>query len=193
MKITIIILFIINTVNLFSQDYDYPLSSSRFGIKAGVNFAGVLSENFENTDFRTGFNIGLTVEGMITEKFGFQIEGFYSQQGFELDQSVGNRLSVKIDYIQLPILAKAYFFKGFNMQAGIQMGFKVHENIDANFADFATEEMYNFDFQLIFGLEYIFKNGFFIQVRYSYGLSEIIDGSEISSSVLSTGVGFMLY
>ncbi len=176
---------------------DYPLQSALLGIKGGVNFSTANAENIDNLDFRTDFYVGLAVEALITEKFGFQVETFYSRQGFEYEEliNVGKGI-VKIDYIQVPILAKAYLIEGFNIQGGLQLGFKVNEDVDIPLESNISLDpntIRDFDFQLASGIEYKFKNGFFVQARYSYGLSEIIDNSEIHNSLLSTGIGFMFY
>ncbi|WP_299216236.1 porin family protein [uncultured Aquimarina sp.] len=193
-------LFLIITILLFSTAcaQDYPLQSALMGVKGGANFSTVYSENIDDLDFRTDFYAGLAVEAMLTDKFGFQVEAFYSRQGFKSNESLQTeKIAVKIDYIQFPILAKAYLLEGLNIQGGIQLGFKIDEEVNnrllANDVDPELDAIRNFDFQLASGIEYKFKNGFFIQARYSYGLSEIIDDLEVYSSVLSVGVGFMIY
>ncbi len=135
---------------------------------------------------------------MLTDKFGFQVEAFYSRQGFTSNELLQTeKIAVKIDYIQFSILAKAYLLKGLNIQGEIQLGFKTDEEVNnslsINDVDLESDTIRDFDFQLVSGIEYKFKNGFFIQARYSYGLSEIINDLEVYSSVLSVGIGFMLY
>ncbi|PKV50201.1 outer membrane protein with beta-barrel domain [Aquimarina sp. MAR_2010_214] len=183
-------------INSFAQDR--PLQSALLGFKGGVNFATVSAKNIDNPEFIIDFYVGFAIEAMLTEKFGFQIETVYSRQGFEFEQSPTTKQGVlKIGYIQVPVLAKAYLFEGFNIQGGLQLGFKVHEKASIDLVrsqlDLNTNTSNRFDFQLVSGIEYKFKNGFFIQARYSYGFSEIIDDSEIHNSVLSAGVGFMFY
>lgn len=200
MKIRQKLLSLIMTISLFTTALaqDDPLQSALLGFKGGVNFATVSTENLDNPDFRTDFYVGLAVEAMLTEKFGFQIETLYSRQGFELEETpTTEKIVGKIDYIQIPILAKAYLLEGFNIQGGIQLGFKINGEVDdsllANDVNLESDAIRDFDFQLASGVEYKFKNGFFVQARYSYGLSEIIDNSEIHNSLLSTGIGFMFY
>ncbi|TSE09187.1 PorT family protein [Aquimarina algiphila] len=179
----------------FTQDD--PLQSALLGFKGGLNFATVSTENLDSPDFRTDFYVGLAAEAMLTEKFGLQIETLYSRQGFEIRHQFREKRTVKINYIQVPILVKAYLLEGLNIQGGIQLGFKLNGEIDdsllVNDMDLESDAIKSFDFQLASGIEYKFKNGFFMQVRYSYGLSEIINDSEIHNSVLSAGIGFMFY
>ncbi len=196
MKKKIILLFlIINSFSVIAQDYDYLFSSSRVGAKAGINFTNLVSssEEFDNTEAITGFYIGLAFEGMVNEKFGINVEAIYTQNGFELKENGNNQKStIKIQYIQLPIITKAYLSKSFNVQLGLQMGFRINDKIKEEFlSDLNIRPINNFDFQLISGLEYLLKTGFFIQARYSYGLSEIIESSDAHSSIFSTGIGFM--
>jgi len=69
----------------------------------------------------------------------------------------------------------------------------VNNSLSINDVDLESDTIRDFDFQLVSWIEYKFKNGFFIQARYSYGLSEIINDLEVYSSVLSVGIRFMIY
>ncbi|SEL95655.1 Outer membrane protein beta-barrel domain-containing protein [Aquimarina amphilecti] len=193
-------LFLILIISVLTniQAQGNPLKSATLGLKSGINFATVIENNDNNIDFRTDFYLGLAVEAMITDKFGFQIESFYSRQGFNYEDPIDSKKeAVKIDYIQVPILAKAYLVNGLNIQAGLQMGFKVNENINSNSFlnshNTSTKSIKKFDLQLSSGIEYKFKTGFFTQIRYNYGLSEVIENSELHNSIFSLGIGYMFY
>ena len=57
--------------------------------------------------------------------------------------------------------------------------------------DFDSDSINSFDFQGTAGVEYKFPSGFFIQGRYSYGFSEMIEDVDVHNSVWSAGLGFM--
>ncbi|KZS38893.1 hypothetical protein AWE51_15035 [Aquimarina aggregata] len=196
-KFLSLIMIIVSCTTVFAQDD--PLQSALLGFKGGANFATISSRNLEDPSFRSDFYVGLAIEAMLTDKFGFQVEAIYSRQGLKINQQLSKRKEiVRLDYIQIPILAKAYIIEGFNIQGGLQFGFKVDESSPVTFplengVDFNIDTIRSFDFQLTSGIEYKFKNGFFMQARYSYGFSEIVDDSEAHNSVFSTGIGFMFY
>ncbi|WP_047419454.1 porin family protein [Cellulophaga sp. Hel_I_12] len=166
------------------------------GVKAGLNFATVAGNDFESPDGRTSFYGGLLVEVPVTDIFSFQSEVFYSGQGFDItNNSNQDDAAYQVDYIQVPLLLKVYLIDGLNIHAGPQFGFKVNEEIDfdpnADGGDIDTDAVKDFDFQLTTGVEYKFSGSVFIQARYSYGFSEMIENLDVHNSYVSAGIGFM--
>ncbi|QWX84638.1 PorT family protein [Cellulophaga sp. HaHaR_3_176] len=168
----------------------------QLGVKGGVNFSSVTGDGFESPDSRTSFYAGLLLEAPLSENLSIQPEVFYSGQGFDLsdDPNQGNS-EFQVGYIQVPILLKAYLFDGFNIQAGPQFGFKVNEEIDFdpsnNGGDIDSDVVRDFDLGLTAGLEYKFAEKFFVQGRYTYGFSQLIEDTDVHNSVISAGVGYM--
>ncbi|MCF8715305.1 PorT family protein [Joostella atrarenae] len=164
----------------------------QLGARGGVNFSSVTGDDIDSPDNRTSFYAGLVAEAPISERVSIQPEVFYSGQGFDVDDQ---DTEFQVDYIQVPLLAKIYLAEGFNLHAGPQVGFKVNEELDfeptEDAGDFDTDEINDVDFQLTGGAEYKFENGFFLQARYSYGLSEVVEDTDIHNSVFSAGLGFM--
>ncbi|MEC4116191.1 porin family protein [Myroides phaeus] len=193
----------------------------KIGAKAGVNFANL--SNAENNSNKTGFNVGAVVEVFINEKFSIQPELLYSTQGTKIKfseeflpgRSVNVKSTLKLDYINVPIMGKYYVADGFNVQFGPQIGFLTtakHEldnisisgnivGIDLNdlkgeFEEGDIKDMVNkVDFGLNFGLGYEHTSGVFADVRYNLGLTSIdkkIDGEQdkIKNGVFQISVGF---
>lgn len=176
----------------------------QLGVKGGVNFATVTGDDYDSPDSRTTFNLGLLAEIPFSQRFSIQPEVYYSGQGFNIDS--GNtanpfendgKLEYKLDYIQVPVLAKVYLIEGLSVQAGPQIGFKVNENVDFNPSDdnnnndVEIDKAKDIDFSVAAGLEYKFNNGFFIQGRYNYGVTELIKDQDVHNSVFQAGIGFM--
>jgi opacity protein-like surface antigen len=84
---------------------------SNAGIKGGYNLAAVRFDGSGETGQRHGFHIGVYGESFISESFSIQPELLYSQQGYEIKDA--NGFTQKLDYINLPILLKAYPSKNF--------------------------------------------------------------------------------
>jgi hypothetical protein len=168
----------------------------QLGIKGGLNFATVAGDNFDSPDGRTSFYAGLLAEAPLTDRVSLQPEVFYSAQGFDItDEPNSPDAQFQLDYIQVPLVLKLYLLDGLNIQAGPQFGFKINEETDLDptedGGDIGSDAIKDFDFQVTAGAEYKFAARFFVQARYSYGLSEIIENFDVHNSVLSAGIGFM--
>lgn len=143
----------------------------------------------------------MVIEAPINSLISVQAEAFYSGQGFgdnhedDGDFGLDNDIEFKVGYIQVPVLVKFNIVSGLSVMGGPQVGFKVHEEIDINPYDvgdqYETDAFEYIDFQLTGGAEFKFNNGFFVQARATYGVSEVIEDSELHNFVFSTGGGFM--
>ncbi|MBW2961224.1 porin family protein [Mesonia aestuariivivens] len=175
----------------------------QIGVKGGVNFSTFTGDDLGgDPDSRTSFNAGFVAEIPFSERFSIQPEVLYSGQGFDVKQSDQDNfldndenIEYQLDYIQIPVLAKIYLFKGLNVQAGPQIGFKINEEIDFqpndDAGDVDFDEAEDIDISLAAGIEYKFDSGFFIQGRYNYGFTELIKDYDVHNSVWQAGVGFM--
>ena len=192
----------------FAQD---DSTKPEFGAKAGVNFSNIVGDDVGDLDPRTSFNAGIFMEFPITERFSFQPEVLYSGQGFTImsnDQDnffdVDDNIEYQLSYIQVPLLFKVYLVEGLNIEAGPQFGFKINEEIDSQptndggdvVIDPDDSYIKGFDTNLALGAGYKFNNGFFLNARYTYGLTNIFKDDTIfenvdaKNSVWQFGLGF---
>src|SRR5690606_13158772 len=132
----------------------------RFGVKAGPNFA-----NFNGGDIdyssRTSFHAGAVAEIKATTNFSIQPEILYTSQGADVE-GIGD---FNLDYVAVPVLAKFYILTDkLSLDVGPQFSFLVDE---------AEESFENelFDFALAGGLGLNITNSFFVQARYTVGLT----------------------
>lgn len=165
----------------------------QFGIKGGLNASTVTGDDFDSPDGRTSFYVGLLAEAPLSERVSLQPEVLYSSQGFKL--SGDNDAEFQVDYLQVPVLLKIYLIDGLNIQAGPQFGFKVNEEVDfeptEDDGDFETDAIKDNDIGITAGAEYKFGQSFFLQARYSYGFSEMVEDYDVHNAVFSAGIGFM--
>ncbi|WP_318308448.1 porin family protein [Flagellimonas crocea] len=176
--------------------YGQNTNNVQLGVRGGANFATVAGDGFDSPDSRTSLYLGLLAEAPLTDHVSLQPEVFYSAQGFDItDEPDSPDAQFKVDYIQVPVLFKFYIADGLNLQAGPQFGFKVNESLDLAPGDdsgsFDSDSIKTFDLQGAAGVEYKFPSGFFIQGRYSYGFSEMVEDVDVHNSVFSAGLGFM--
>ncbi|SDB42289.1 Outer membrane protein beta-barrel domain-containing protein [Flavobacteriaceae bacterium MAR_2010_188] len=171
---------------------------SHFGVKAGVNFAKLTGDNVEDADGRTGFHIGAIYELMVGEKFFIQPELVYSQQG--LQSKVDDfETKLKLDYLNIPVMAKYYISEDFAIEAGPQVGILMNAKGESDGRDTDVKDFFKgSDISLGGGLSYNMETGLFLQARYMIGISNVFDGGDedtfgddLTNSVLSFSVGYM--
>lgn len=151
--------------------------------KVGVNVACLTDE--DDSEARVGFTGGVELGYQVTNKFALTGALVYSQQGAkaDYDELTG---TMKLDYINIPILANIYVAKGFALKAGIQPAFNVNKKITVGGISMDIEDAYeqgtgqrvkikSFDFSIPIGLSYEI-NGLIFDARYNLGISKIVDG-----------------
>ena len=167
-----------------------------FGAKAGVNFANVSADDDDDLDGRTSFHIGATAEFSLSETFSIQPELLYSGQGFTTKESDID-ITGKMDYINLPIMAKFYVAEGLSLEVGPQIGFLLNAKLegkdDGNSVsiDF-KDELKSVDFGANFGVGYKLDSGINLGFRYNLGLMNVSDedSDDLKNSVLQLSVGY---
>jgi len=179
----------------------------RLGAKGGVNFSSFSGDGFDAFDDpegRTSFHLGAFVEIPVTERFSVQPEVLYSGQGFDLvSRENADDTEVQLDYINVPVMAKLYLFKGLYAEAGPQIGFNVKNEIDSDPDDFNSgstpideDAINDIDFSVGLGAGYQFNSGFFVNARYNFGLTDVFNNedllidSDAKNSVFAVSTGF---
>ena len=162
---------------------------TKFGAKAGVNFASVNGDDVDDFDGRTSFHVGAVARIGISENFAVQPELVYSSQGFT-QSFEGVDFTGKLDYINLPILADFTVAEGFSLQAGPQVAFNISDDVEADGGGSESIDAESVDFGAAVGAQYRMDEGLFFQARYSLGLSEIVKDFDAKNSVISLSVGY---
>ena len=208
--IIIIVIALFGFVPMKAQDIN-------FGAKAGVNFASITGDDTDDLDGRTSFHVGIVAEIVISDKFSVQPELLYSSQGATSEDSyteeginIKEEGTVKLDYINLPVMAKFYVGEGFSLEAGPQIGFLLNSEIEMKLTASGagvsesisvTEDLKDhikgIDFGLNLGVGYKMENGLNFGARYNLGLSDANDDPEFfesdssfKNSVIQVSVGY---
>ncbi|TPN88691.1 porin family protein [Aquimarina algicola] len=160
----------------------------KFGIKGGLNFANFNelknSDLDIDTDSRTGYHIGAVLQLGLTESFAIQPEVLYSAQGTD---------DLDVDYLNIPVLAKFKFAKFLSIEAGPQFGFVVNDDIDKAFdeiVDSAEAESFDLSGAIGAGVEF---GPFFGQLRYNFGLTDVVDGFDGRNTAFQVSVGYYIF
>lgn len=184
----------------------------------GLNIAKLTKS--DDGKVRPGFVAGVEAEYGILENLGITAGVFYSQQGikaegeyaefFADDEFIVNDFShfkgkatIKLDYINIPILAQYYVIPGLAVKAGIQPGFCVTKKINFNGtvegsdgnpesidADYKfNDEIKGFYLSIPVGASYEYKN-FVLDARYNIGVTKAFKDGDSRHSVFSFTLGY---
>ncbi|WP_452221947.1 porin family protein [Lacinutrix salivirga] len=157
----------------FSQD-------ALYGVRAGYNISNLdFEDEFATTvphNHRNGFAIGFFAEYGVSKKVSIAPEIQFSAEGSKQE-------SLRIDYIQMPILVKFKLSDKLSIGVGPQASLKGHEYEDG---------YKNFAFSGIGGLEFMISDEFFFDARYTYGITNVFDdevGIEAKNANIQIGFG----
>ncbi len=189
--ILLIILFLETITTIKAQDKSMHKSSA--GIKGGYNLAAVSFDGDGETGQRHGFHIGVYGESFVSESFAIQPELLYSQQGYKIKNSSGV-FTQKLDYINLPVMFKAYPSENFFLEAGPQIGLAVShkEEYSGLFNSSQEYDPNSFDWGLNFGSGFKTNSGVSLSVRYHLGLGDLYDHEKAQNRVWQFSIGFDL-
>ena len=179
---------------VFANAQDKATSKSNGGIKGGYNLAAVNFDGNGETDQRHGFHVGFYGESFISDSFSIQSELMYSQQGYQIKNG-STTFTQKLDYINLPIMLKAYPSKNFFIEAGPQIGLAIsHKEVYEGFITTTREYDPNkFDYGVNFGAGFKTDAGISLGVRYHLGLGDLYDSNDKAfNRVLQFSLGFDL-
>ncbi len=161
-----------------------------FGLKGGLNIAGVHVQNTSSPDPKPSFHLGGLAHIHVTKYFAVQPEIMYSGQGFK--QTIANTdYKYNLHYINIPVLAQFMVGDGFRLETGPQLGILAAARQKVGGASNDIKGNYKpVDFGWVVGAGYIFPSGFGIDARYNLGISNINDVSatNVNNRVFQAGV-----
>ena len=168
-----------------------------YGLKSGMNISTINGDNTSNFQPRLGLTAGGFAELCMGDYASIQPETQYSQQGAKYTDRNGYDGTIKLDYINIPLMVKFKASKTFTFEAGPQAGFlltakdKFESSSDSGIEDI-KDDIEPIDFGANLGLIYDLQNGWFFGARYNLGLSNIYKSSDasIKNGVFQFSLGF---
>jgi hypothetical protein len=168
--------------------------------KVGLNIANY--KGTDGSDPRLGLAAGVELEYQLTNRFSVSAGALYSMQGSKDSRMDGGEkinMTIKTDYINVPVLINFYVVKGLAVKAGIQPAFNVKSDFvytyeGKNVGGKLTEvgiDIKSFDLAVPMGLSYEYKN-VVVDGRYNLGLMNIVDyeKDDTKNSVFQITVGY---
>jgi hypothetical protein len=168
------------------------------GVIVGANFAtlDVNPEQGPTFDRRTGLAAGIFFTLPLGPSLSVQPEVLYSQKGAKYKEGSAEA-TIQLDYVDIPVLARAGSSSGLVVFGGPSFGFKVRARLKTDFEGDSTEEdigdqVESFDLGLVVGAG--FQSGkFVLDGRYQWGLSNAnkdeFENAEVKNRVISVMLG----
>lgn len=185
-KLFLMAVMALATVSSFAQ---HRVGTVTIQPKVGLSLANVTKGD---GDIRVGAVAGAEFEYQVSDIFSLSAGALYSMQGCKGDVE-GYDATVKLDYLNIPILANVYVANGLAVKLGIQPGFNVTSkaSVEKGGTKVTTEldDVESVDFSIPVGLSYEINN-FVIDARYNLGVSKIMDGSDSKNSVFQFTLGY---
>jgi hypothetical protein len=144
-------------------------SQVALGVKSGINIATVkdLSTFPKN---RIGWYGGAFARIPIKRKFFFQPEILFSSKGYKFnDLADGEKVSVRLNYVTLPIFLGYKIDHKTKVLLGAEGGYLVKASLDQGKFDISNTFPQKFDVAMAIGLEYDLIKQLGIEIRYNYG------------------------
>lgn len=192
--------------------------------RVGVALANIANEEItfdkpQKGKYREGFVGGIDLQYQATDLLGVSFGVAYSRQGCKYNDTdlsgaaVGSYTAwsdcrTSIDYLNVPVLAHIYVAEGFALNAGLQAGFPVHENLHYVSTDVTVNKdgSYTYDpsenidtkdigtcspdISIPVGLSYEYAN-VVLDLRYNIGLTKVFKTTDKSrNSVFALTVGY---
>lgn len=182
-KVILMAAIMLSSISAFAQN---AVGTFSIQPKIGLNIADVTK--VKDSDPRVGVAVGVEGEYQVTDMFSVSGGIIYSMQGTQAEELV----RVKLDYINIPIMANVYIAKGLAVKLGIQQGFNVNSKAEAKAGGLKLEtevDANTLDFSIPVGISYDYKN-VVLDARYNWGLTKVADGEACKNSVFQITLGY---
>ncbi len=204
MKLRTLLLIIMMSVNLSI----IAQNEFNIGIKGGISYSGFHSGELSPYPTPLTYVFGFMGEYKLSNNLSIQSELLYTKKrGIasipdelrDPNYYPGGSIYSFLSYTNFPLEVKYYFNDNFAAEFGPQLDVLIKEETVLHFFDNSADTILNLkpnelQFSLNLGLSHEFIDDFLLQLRYSYGLSNVyseinpnIDGE---NSVLSFSIGY---
>ena len=225
-----LVMLLLASVGAMAQDVENPVGKFSIIPRIGVALSNWSDNNIMvnmnggeeiKSKNQAGFLGGLDVEYRASEYVGVSLGAYYARQGFrypdyETETDADKKLyvgtknqHVNLDYIQVPLMLKAYITRQFVAQVGVQAGFlcgdgklkaeetqlerdkngsTIHKETESVSSPWPTKKM---DISIPVGVSYEYMN-VILDARYNIGLTKVNkdDVSKSKNKVLTFTVGY---
>ncbi|TGX83196.1 PorT family protein [Palleniella muris] len=186
-KLLLLAAIIMTSVGAYAQ---HEVGSITIQPKVGMNIASLTKA--DGADSRIGLAVGAEAEYQIEDRISLSAGLLYSMQGATASED-GVDETIKLDYINIPILANIYVTKGLALKVGVQPGFNVTHKYKVEKGSASASDdidgVKSFDFSIPVGASYEFSN-LVLDARYNWGLTKVFKDANSKNSVFQITLGY---
>ena len=197
-KLLFLSLLLLSTVGIFAQ---HEVGTLSIQPKVGLNIADF--RHAGRCEMRLGLAAGAEVEYQLAKRFSMSAGVLYSQQGTKRTKKyilmMDAKENIKVDYINIPVMANVYVAEGLSLKLGVQPAFNVRAKSKSSLEPLGIyslsslsdigDDVKKFDFSIPIGISYEFKY-IVVDARYNYGVTALTKGSEPRNSVFQFTAGY---
>lgn len=183
-KIILIAAALVISTSAFAQ-FDW-------GVKGGLNISGVRDTDY---DAKPSFYVGAFAEMEFMYFLSFQVEAVYSRQG-GYDKVDGTKQWLRLNYLNIPVLAKFHVIDKLSINTGPQFGFLLGDKLKTKKGGTTIKHSIDgtktFDFSWAIGASYRITPKIDIDARYNIGLNKCAKDVDYKpkNSVFQIGAGY---
>jgi long-subunit fatty acid transport protein len=173
--------------------------------KVGLNLATMTNDDDAKT--RSAFTVGGEFGYVASHNVALSFGAMYSQQGCKA-KFQGIDGTIKMDYINVPVIAAYRVTDNLSVKVGLQPGFLINDKVKISSngvtAEVGLEESYksagmdvtlnSFDLSIPIGISYDFDK-IQLELRYNAGLTKVLStpsGDGTKNSVIQFTIGYKL-
>lgn len=167
------------------------------GPKFGWNITNV--SNIDDSKNKFSIHVGAFAEVKVNDYLSIQPELVYSRQGLRHEKIEGWKYKSRVNYLNIPVLAKLYVLENLSVDLGPQLGFALNgKDKYKKSGDTRTEKIRHLntvEVSFAVGVSYNW-NDLMFSARYNIGLSNVMDkdwvGGNNKNHVFQLSVGYRL-
>ena len=159
--------------------------------KVGITIANLT--DLDGNDSKIGMIAGAEFSYTILPVIDIEAGLLYSMQGAKWSAEVGD-CKMKLEYINVPLMASAQLYKGLRIRTGVQFGFLTKSSGDYDLDNDVDlkDNTKKVDISIPLGLSYEYQS-FVLDARYNLGLNRTYDsefGLKSKNSVFNITLGY---
>ena len=177
--------------------------TNEFGVNVGLNESTVTTgDNQTNSDYRVGFNVGVSVDHYFSDAWSLKVKVVYDQKGWNngyFDDGTNSFIvDYKLNYITIPVLANWHFGRTRNwyLNFGPYIGILTSAKLSDGGGD--VKDLFNttdggLDIGIGIKIPVSDRAKFFIELNGQGGVGDIVKdntGSALRNSASNINIGF---
>lgn len=169
---TILVIVLLLSTSLMAQ----KKKGAHFGLKTGINYSSISTDDDVDNKWNTGFVLGAFVKIPLQKGWAIQPEFGYSAMGGGIETGIPPRNDYRLNYFSIPVLIKYKFCKNANIVLGPQIDFMIQaKRRNGGLSTKVTDDFKEHSFNAAGGLEWWPARCLNLGLRYIHGFSNILD------------------